>query len=188
MKYYIFKEDWKFDFLENEDPFNPYTGKPINLGVKLNLPKIHLKLKTNKIPDCIPNGNGYVIFNQNIISILKNMSIDYVQYFDIDVQDANDKIISNNYKCLNILNVIDAIDIQNSELKWSELYEGEMEEDRYIRDILNLKLKYSIINDELLFRLKGCEHLLVFREDLAQQIVDKGCTGLAFYNADGYSF
>lgn len=86
------------------------------------------------------------------------------------------------------LKISDALDVENSILTWSDLEEGETEEDRFIINILDLRLRYQNIENELLFRLKGCENLLVFREDLAQAIVNKGCTGLVFYDAEGYSF
>lgn len=189
MKYYIFKHNWDFDFLKNEDPFEPYVGAPITIGIKLeDFPKIRLSFKSKEIPDSIPNFNSCVVFNQNIIAVLKQAKVNHIQYFDVDVENMNGNIISDNYKCLNILKVIDAIDRNNSKLTWSDIEEGETEQDRFIRNISDLRLNYSNINDELLFRLEHCESLLFFREDLAQEIVNKGSTGLAFYNAEGYSF
>ncbi|WP_426474650.1 imm11 family protein [Chryseobacterium balustinum] len=188
MKHYILQHDWKFRLLESEKPFEPYTYESLNHGKKLdNFPKVTLKFQSKDIPDCIPNINGYLVFNQNIISILKENNIDFIQYFDVDMINTDDEVISNNYKCLNILKIIDAIDFENSILKWSDLEGGEIEEDRFIMDVLDLKLRHEKIKNELLFRLKGCENLLVFREDLAQEIVNKRCTGLEFYNAEAYS-
>lgn len=189
MKYFILQHDWELKLLESEKPFSPYTGEPINFGKKLNnFPKITLKFNSKQIPDCIPNVNGYTIFNQKIISILKENCIDYIQYFDVDIINIDGKIFSNDYKCLNILKVIDAIDLENSKLTWSNLDGKETEDDRFVTDILDLRLNYKKINNELMFVLKRAGHPLVFREDLAQVIVNKGFSGLEFYNAEGYSF
>jgi len=184
MKYYIIQHDWELNLLENEDSFDPYVGEPINFGEELNFPKIKLKFNSENIPDSIPNINGYIIFNQRIISVFKEAGLDYIQYFDVDVEDDNGNVISNEYKCLNILKVIDAIDFENSKLSWSD---EETEKNRFIMGITDLRLKYPSINNELFFILKGGSNPLVLREDLAQAIVNKGCTGLEFYNAEGYS-
>lgn len=189
MKYYIFKHDWNFDLLKSEDPFDPYVGAPITLGIKLNdFPKIKLSFKSKQIPDSVPNFNNCIVFSQNIISLIENTGIDYIQYFDVDVEDKNGEIIEGNYKCLNVLKIVDAIDRNSSKLEWSDLETGETEEDRYVTSIIDLKLDYSNINNEVLFRLEHNESLLLFREDLAQAIVNKGYTGLEFFPAEGYSY
>lgn len=188
MNYYIFKHDWDFDLLKSEEPFDPYSGKPINFGRELldNFPKITLSFKSKQLPDSIPNFNGYIVFNQKIISELKEVGVDYIQYFDVDVENKAGEVVSDDYKCLNILKVVDAIDFENSNLKWFDLEEGETEEDRSILGVLDLRLNYSAINNLPLFRLKGLETLLVFREDIAQSIVNKEYEGLTFYPAEGY--
>lgn len=188
MKYYIFRHDWNLDLLKNEDPFSPYRGKPINFGKILdNFSPINLSFKSKELPDSIPNVNNYIVFNQNIISLLIEADVDYIQYFDVNIENKEGEIVVDNYKCLNILKVIDAIDFENSKLKWTDLNEGETEEDRFILGVLDLRLNYSNINNLPLFRLKGLENLLIFREDLAQKITNKKCKGLEFYLAEGYS-
>ena len=188
MKYYIFRHDWDLDLLKSEEPFSPYRGKPINFGKRLeNFPKISLSFKSKQLPDSIPNVNNYIVFNQNIISLLRDAHVDSIQYFDVDVEDKVGEVVSENYKCLNILKVIDGIDFENSKLKWTDLSEGETEEDRFILGVLDLRLNYSKIDNEPLFRLKGLENLLIFREDLAQSIVNNKYTGLEFYPVEGYS-
>ena len=54
--------------------------------------------------------------------------------------------------------------------------------------VTDLRLRYPSINNELRFILKGGANPLILREDLAQAIVNKGCTGLELYDAEGYSF
>lgn len=188
MQYYIFQHDWELNLLKSEEPFEPYSGKPLNFGKELeNFPKVTLSFKSNVLPDAIPNVNNYIIFNQNIIALLKEAGVDYIQYFDVDVANKAGEVTSDDYKCLNILKIVDAIDFENSKLKWTDLDEGETEEDRFILGVLELRLNYSNIGNLPLFRLKGLENLLVFREDVAQKIVNKRYTGLEFYPAEGYS-
>lgn len=60
MQYYIFRHDWDWDLLKSEEPFEPYQGKPINLGKELEaFPKVALTFKSKKLPDAIPNVNNY---------------------------------------------------------------------------------------------------------------------------------
>ncbi len=187
MNYYILRHDWELNLLKSENPLWIYAGKPLNFGGQLGaFPKIRLKFGSNELPDSIPNVNGCIIFNQKIISILKEAGADYIQYFRVDVEDSDGTIVSDDYKCLNIIKTIDAIDLENSKLDWSDVYGDQTQEDRYIMGIRDLRLDYSKVNNEPLFVLKRAEHPLVFREDVAQAIVNEHCTGLEFYPVEGY--
>lgn len=104
----------------------------------------------------------------------------------MDVANKAGEVTSDDYKCLNILKIVDAIDFEKSDLKWIDLEEGKTEEDRFILGVLDLRLHYTNVGDLPLFILKGLENLLVFREDIAQEIVNKRYTGLEFYPAEGY--
>jgi hypothetical protein len=184
MNYFILQHDWEYSCIRDEDVFEPYVGEPINFGVELKISKIQVVCTTNILPDCLPNLKQLVIFNQKIISKLDSGGVDNIQYFDVDVLTADGTLISDDYKCLNVLKIVDCIDHDRSKLIWSE----DDDWDRYIMDVRDLRLDYSKIKDNLLFRIEGCETLLVFREDLAKSILNNRCTGLAFYNAEGFSF
>lgn len=186
MKYYIFQHNWKFNLLKQEEPLWAYSGKFLNFGGEVeDIPKVTLTFKSKKLPDSIPNVNNCLIFNKKLIEEL--VAIDRIQFFDIDIQDHAGTLISDEYRCLNILiEAKDVIDFENSKFIWSDIYEGQTEEDRYIMSVLDLRFDYSKINNEPFFAIKHIESLIAFREDLAENIIRKKYTGLEFYPAEGY--
>ena len=105
------------------------------------------------------------------------------QSFDIDVFNEKDKKVNSSHQLINILNVVQCIDREESVLVVDE---EEEDDDLNIEDIMHLKLDESKIESEVVFRLGGFETLLVFREDIVKSLEDLNCTGIQFINADGY--
>lgn len=181
MKYFVFRDNWDYNKLKDEEPFEPYEWHSLNLGIEIeeDIPEINLCFDDNAAPNSIPNVHQILVFDQKLIDILKKFEMPKIQYFPIKVT-LNDGS-SLEYSSLNILNVVDCIDKANSNLAMGKDEEGE-----FILGINSLKLNEEKINNEVLFRLGGAETFLVVREDLAQEIVNAGCTGLEFYNSDGF--
>jgi len=180
MKYYVLEFDDVCDpEVEATIPIE-YEGVSLNLGMKLNdLPSISLKIKGDFIPDCIPNHRRYIYFSQRLLNIIVSSGFTSYEAFDI----AINRSFEHGYKLINFLEIVDCIDRSNSELV---IDEEEEDEDMNIRDIAKLVLDETMINGQLIFRLGGFETLLLFREDLAQEIVNAKCTGLHFIDAKGY--
>lgn len=178
MKYYVLNNDWQYDCLKEEVIPSVYNEISLNFGeLHENLPIITLVSKTEKLPNHIPNHKEYLFFDKKIISIIESFNIDYIQFFEVLIKNRKGDILSDEYKNLNIIKVIDAIDYTNSKLV---INDGD------IVDVEDLRLDYSKIEDELIFRLENCEILVFFREDIAKAIVNAKCTGIEFFEADGY--
>jgi len=184
MKYYVLEFDDNFSspLIENI-PFE-YEGISLNLGTKFDeLQKISLIVKNDNLPNCIPNNRRYLYFDEILINVLIEFNFNKYQLFDVEVRTTTGVNLNTKYKLVNILNIVNCIDRQNSIL---EIDEDEDDDDLNIVDIKSLKLDYSKINDEIIFRLQGFETLLIFREDIAQAIVNKHIRGVQFINAEGY--
>lgn len=185
MKYYILQYNWNLQFMKDEVELTPYAGKPMHLGRELpEFPTIKINCTLEKLPSVIPNVMGLPIFNSAVVEIIKSFGVNHIQYFDAIVEH---KGIEYDYKILNILKRIDCIDLNRSIVSWSDVYEDEDEDDKFILDISDLQLNYEEIGNCELFRIEKYETLIAFREDLAQAIINAKCTGLEFFEADGYS-
>ena len=184
MNYYILTfDDTNNCLIEDDVPF-VFEGISMNLGVFYeNLPRIRVKVKGGTIPNSIPNHRRYLYFDNKILEVLESYDFSKYQSFDIDVFNEKEKKVNSSHQLINILNVVQCIDREESVLV---LDEEEEEDDLNIEDILHLKLDESKIESEVIFRLGAFETLLVFREDIVKSLEDLNCTGMQFINADGY--
>ena len=179
MKYFILDNDWEYECLTEEKVPKEYDAISLDFGTPLNnLPTIDLIADTNKLPNSIPNHHLFLFFDNNIRNIIIKKGVDYLQYFGVNIYNKKNELISSDYKTINILNVIDAIDKEKSIL--------ELDEDGLISKIKNLSLNYTQINNALMFRLKGCETFVLIREDIAQEMVNNKLTGFHLFQAEGY--
>ena len=184
MNYYILEFDDKYNCLIEDDVPFVFEGISMNLGLFYdNLPRIKVKVKEGIIPNSIPNQRRYLYFDNKILKVLESYDFSMYQSFDIDVFNEKDKKVYSSHQLINILNVVQCIDREESVLVVDE---EEEDDDLNIEDIMHLKLDESKIESEVVFRLGGFETLLVFREDIVKSLEDLNCTGIQFINADGY--
>ena len=184
MKYYVLEFDDDFNCLVDERVPSEFDGISMNLGTLFEtLPLITLMSDSTDLPDCIPNHRRYIFFNSKILKILEQFGFNHFQKFDLMIEDTNGIKINSGHKLVNITKVISCIDRANSTL---QIDEDEEDEDLNIIGIRLLKLDEHKIENSLIFRLGGFETLLLFREDIAQAIVNAKITGLQFINAEGY--
>jgi hypothetical protein len=134
-------------------------------------------------PNCIPNFQRYLYFDEKIRGIISQFNFKLIQYFPVAVKHANGKRAEQTFMLANVQNLINAIDREKSTF---EIDEDEVDEEDNIRFMSELWLNKSSIGDEVLFRLIGFETLLIVREDLAQELINSGCSGLEFYSTNGF--
>ena len=182
MKYYVLEFDDEFNCLVDEQIPSEFDGISMNLGTPFNhLPLITLISENITLPDCIPNHRRYLFFNSKILNIMEEFEFNNFQKFDLIIEDINGIKISSSHKLINITEVVSCIDRNNSILQIDD------DEDLNIINIRSLKLDQNKVGNNLIFRLGGFETLLLFREDIAQAIVNNKCKGLQFVDAEGYS-
>jgi hypothetical protein len=185
MKYYALEFDDNFNCLIDEQIPSEFDGISMNLGTRFNrLPLITLVSDKPTLPDCIPNHRRYLFFNLKILNILEQFEFNNFQKFDLIIKDINGLRINSIHKLINITKVVSCIDRDHSIL---QIDEDEEDDDLNIVDIKSLKLDQNKTENSLIFRLGGFETLLLFREDIAQAIVNARCTGIQFFDSEGYS-
>ncbi|MGV3613134.1 MAG: Imm43 family immunity protein [Fluviicola sp.] len=177
MKYYILTNDWQYDILLDEKIPDAYDEISMNLGTPLeSLPSIDFIVKKREIPDSIPNHQLLLVFSERIREIINKYET-RIQYFEINVlNEKKEFITSKQFKLVNLLHIVDAIDYDKSEL---DIEDGDI----FSIDCLILKDNFNFLP---IFRLNGFKTLVLVREDLAQEMVNSNCTGIEFYEANGF--
>ena len=179
MNYYVFQNNWAFDCIREDMVPSVYHEIAFNLGDSFDpLPPIELDLKKNKkLPDAIPNHQLYLIFNRQLIDLIKSYDVDYLEEHEVIVRQDGKELCEVVYKNINVLKLVDVIDREQSELTVDE--DGEI-------DFLNKLVLKTEFEELPVFRIEGFEILVLFREDLAQDIINRYMTGFEFYPANGF--
>ena len=186
--YFVCDLAYNEDLVVDDGALDAYAGVSFNLGMKLELPTVRLKLNTDKLRDVIPNSNRIMVVNAKFREILSKHQVDYLQYSDIELKLKSGELIQNEFKALNLLNCVDAIDKTKSEIEWSEIDEDEDEEDRYPRRIRKLVLDLGGIKKDSIFRLNQFESQLIMRGDLVEEFIKNEMTGVTFYAVSALTY
>lgn len=113
-----------------------------------------------------------LILSENFRQFLQEQGVTNIQYFDLTIEETQTKQTYKNYKVANLLDVVNCIDTEKSELIYDD---GEIDEiDKLVLD------ESRIPPDKKLFRVDGYRDMILVRDDLRKAIEAQGLTGCVF--------
>ena len=114
---------------------------------------------------------GLIFFNF-FVEFLDKMRIDNIQYFELEIEITQTGETYDDYMVANLLDVVDCIDKENSELIYEE---GEIDEvDKLVLDERRIPANMH------LFRLGGLPSLVIVSDDFKKTVESYGFTGFVF--------
>lgn len=131
-------------------------------------------LEGDRITDYLANNLGWFVVSNRFKNVLSESGIDGIQYLPVKVINSKDNTTIDNYYVANVLHVVDALDLQNSDYSVMDI-DGEK--------IYSIR-KYVVIQDKVknvhLFKLKGYE-IPIFASELVKKLTEKNnITGCDF--------
>ena len=172
--FYVWRQDWNCPHAEdvvNADilyPYSLYSGESINAS----LPPLQLIVPdVENLCDVVVNPWGYLAWSSRLRKALAALTNDPIQYLPAIVRDLVGKT-SETYMLANPLVQVDAVDEERSSLLYSP--------DGYIEGVNTLILKEEIIGKRSLFRLSSFPVDVIVRENVAEGLIQSGCTGCSF--------
>lgn len=128
----------------------------------------------DRLTDYLANNLGWFIVSTRFKRVLYDLNEDGVQYLPIKVVNSEDKTVLNDYYVANVINVVDAINLEYSD--YSVINFG----DEKIYSIRKYALNKKAIKINHLFKLKGFE-IPIFVSELLKELVTKNnITGCDF--------
>jgi len=128
----------------------------------------------DKLTDYLVNNLGWLIVSKKFIEVMNILKIRDIQYLPVKIVNLKNNEIINDYKVVNIINVVDGLNLESSDYSTIEL-DGEK-----IYSIRKYALKKNKIKDENLFKLKGDE-IPIFVSNAFKDLIDKNnITGCEF--------
>ncbi len=122
-------------------------------------------------------GNGWHCVSPRLMVTIMAVADPVVESLPIRLRDSIGEQVIDGYQLLRYLGVVDAVD-----KKHSQLLDGEVDFELHNGTTYYLD-RVVLRRDRLLLpvcRIVGCEHLHVYREDVAQAIIGSGFSGLRF--------
>ena len=138
--------------------------------------------KDIKLVDNIRNRGGFVLVSRGIKNMIEGANnVNHVEYLPVKIINHKGRIASKDYFIINPLDICDAIDFDQSEIKWNNINPD------IISSCAKLVLKKNNIPyDFKIFRLKYFPRRVLLRRDLAEKIGKGGFTGIAFTESQNF--
>ncbi|MBS3682285.1 maleate cis-trans isomerase [Ornithinibacillus massiliensis] len=129
----------------------------------------------NRFTDYLANNLGWFIVSERLKELINTLGGN-VQYLPVNVVDIESKssIDKADYFVANVLDVVDALNLENSEYSVIDL-DGEK-----IYTVRKYAVSNSIINNKNIFKLKGDEIPLFASETLKQSVEENNISGCDF--------
>lgn len=181
MKYYhlIFDYDGSGEFIDCATiELNRNYKYKIDSGEKINFSEgeilINYKSDTGILPDYLNNDYAWLIISQRCREIFENnTNPEEVQFINVTLRDLSTGNINMSYYIANVINVLDAIDLKNSNYS---IYKSKDSE------VLSIR-KYAVKKSELkgqIFKLKDMAFPKFVSEKIMKTIKKGKLKGFAF--------
>lgn len=126
-----------------------------------------------RLTDYLANNLGWFIVSERFKAILEEID-DGIQYLPINLVSKGENKILKGFSIANILNVVDALDLENSDYIVFEL-DGES-----IYSVRKYALRKETIQSKHIIKLKGDEIPIFISEELKELIERNNITGCDF--------
>lgn len=127
-----------------------------------------------RLTDYLANNLGWFIVSTRFKDVLCELNVGEVQYLPIKVINSRDKAILNNYYVANVINVVDAINLDHSDYSVINL------SDEKVYSIRKYALSKNEIQMNHIFKLKGFEIPLFVSESVKELVIKNNITGCDF--------
>jgi hypothetical protein len=128
----------------------------------------------DRLTDYLANNLGWFIISTRFKDLLCGLNVGGVQYLPIKVTNSADNTTLNNYYVANVINVVDAINLNLSD--YSVIYL----DDEKIYSIRKYALNKIEIKMKDLFKVKGFEIPLFVSESVKELVTKNNITGCDF--------
>ncbi|WP_317368831.1 DUF1629 domain-containing protein [uncultured Tyzzerella sp.] len=123
--------------------------------------------------DFLNNSYGWVLVSDKFIKLTEKYIKGEVEYLDVYVENKDNKNIREDYKIINIIKVLDALDLQNS------IYHS-IDKEGYIFGLKKYALNNDIVKGSNIFRLHNQIDIIFVSENIKNVIEENNLTGFNF--------
>ncbi|WP_299769049.1 DUF1629 domain-containing protein [uncultured Dokdonia sp.] len=153
------------------------TGTSLKSIIK-NPSDLIFKTKYNNLTDYPASEFGFKVISQKMKNVFEKFIDNEVEFFEVEFE--GNKKIDEKYFLMNFLNLQSAMDYDKSD--FLQISNGE------IIEIDKMVVDYTKLENQIAFRLKEVEHVLVINDELRQAIEEANITGIKFKELEKYKY
>ena len=131
-------------------------------------------MEGDRFTDYLANNLGWFIVSKKLKDTMSKLGVEGVQYLPVNIVDVERNSSINEYYVANVLEVADALNLENSDYSVMD-FEGEK-----IYTIRKYAVTKDKINNSDMFKLKGDEIPLFVSETFRQSVEESNITGCEF--------
>lgn len=138
--------------------------------------------KDVKLPDNVQNNNGIPIVSKRLKEFLEAQDLGDVEYLPVTIVNHKGRVASPDYFILNPLTVLDVIDFEQSEVRWSAVKPD------VIASASELVIDESKVPDGVrMLRPKSFAGVVMVDDGLVEELEAEDFTGLLFETAEEFT-
>ena len=127
------------------------------------------------LADHLDNEESCLVVSKQLKKFLESKITSPIEYLSVTIFNHKNQVASNEYFIVNPLNVVDCINLEESEVEWNSLDSEDID------DLEELVFDEGKIDDNMLiFRAKYLDGCIFVHEDLVKEIKKQGFTGNSF--------
>lgn len=137
--------------------------------------------KDLQLGDVIRNDGGFLLVSRRVRQCVEDYQVENTEYLPVRIINHKGRIASEDYFLINPLQIVDAIDLDKSDIKWNN-----------IRSDLISSVRKLVIDENRvpvnskMFRLRYLPRRVILHEDLASAIDSAGFIGITFVPVDKF--
>lgn len=188
MKYYKLSYDYENDndyvncnigFIGDRDEYSVSCGNYINDWSEVKFK--YNPEEGNVLSDSIANVYRWLVVSKKFRELIEDIvAVDVIQYLSIKLIDAKDDGENTEYKIANLLDVVDALDLEHAQYDVFDL------DNEKIIAIEKYALKEEVVLGHDLFKLKDDTIPIFISERIKNIIENNALTGFAFIEVEVY--
>lgn len=175
---YIYCDNDNLDEIEYSGYQKGFFTQVLYSDTKIDWPNVEFyynSLETRLESDYLGNIASWPLLHKNVISTLRGLNLQGVEFYPIKVIDEITEEINKDYFVLHITNLVDAFDMKNSKYRHNEKY------DAYFFDPKGEQFDYEKVRGHDILREIHKPTVVFVSESFRQLVIEKGWTGFCFY-------
>lgn len=124
--------------------------------------------------DYLANEDCWFVISERLKTLIEGLPDYRIQFIPVDLIDSSGKTVTDKYFVCNILDVIDAIDLENS------VYNVFSAKGETVYSFVKYALKAEMIKDKHIFRIKSCTIPIFVSEYFKRFVKKNNLTGFDF--------
>lgn len=134
-----------------------------------------------QLADAVKNYGSYLLLSARLKAFIEERTDDRIEFLPTKILNHKGRVAAADYFIANVLEIHDAIDLDQSVVKWNNIDPDKIS--RFRKLVLDTD---RLPEERVMLRLKHFPGRVLVRRDFAEELEGAGFTGLSFVETEGF--